>query len=118
MYFCFSGHGLSGLIGEHLEIPLRGRRKRGRCLRAHVPGFYRADRRPDHDGGSHSWASWAHQPNPRGGKNRTRRRRFTVLETDWLEWCSGRLPDRSEEHTSELQSRGHLVCRLLLEKKK
>src|SRR5690625_7123694 len=25
-------------------------------------------------------------------------------------------PARSEEHTSELQSRGHLVCRLLLEK--
>src|SRR5437660_12416270 len=30
--------------------------------------------------------------------------------------CVGR--PRSEEHTSELQSRGHLVCRLLLEKKK
>src|SRR5690625_1054821 len=33
----------------------------------------------------------------------------------------GKLADmtvRSEEHTSELQSRGHLVCRLLLEKKK
>src|SRR5690625_5139280 len=28
------------------------------------------------------------------------------------------LHERSEEHTSELQSRGHLVCRLLLEKKK
>src|SRR5690625_82950 len=28
------------------------------------------------------------------------------------------LQQRSEEHTSELQSRGHLVCRLLLEKKK
>src|SRR5690625_1195851 len=28
------------------------------------------------------------------------------------------VPVRSEEHTSELQSRGHLVCRLLLEKKK
>src|SRR5690625_2770036 len=28
------------------------------------------------------------------------------------------LRHRSEEHTSELQSRGHLVCRLLLEKKK
>src|SRR5699024_12150905 len=28
------------------------------------------------------------------------------------------LPDRSEEHTSELQSRFDLVCRLLLEKKK
>src|SRR5690625_6133546 len=26
------------------------------------------------------------------------------------------LGERSEEHTSELQSRGHLVCRLLLEK--
>src|SRR5690625_5794285 len=32
-------------------------------------------------------------------------------------WAAGRLY-RSEEHTSELQSRGQLVCRLLLEKKK
>src|SRR5207253_7837797 len=32
-------------------------------------------------------------------------------------WLATRLY-RSEEHTSELQSRGHLVCRLLLEKKK
>src|SRR5256884_3271785 len=31
---------------------------------------------------------------------------------------SMRRPKRSEEHTSELQSRLHLVCRLLLEKKK
>src|SRR2546422_2966059 len=31
---------------------------------------------------------------------------------------SDRAPDRSEEHTSELQSRLHIVCRLLLEKKK
>src|SRR5690625_7053442 len=31
------------------------------------------------------------------------------------QWTTG---NRSEEHTSELQSRGHLVCRLLLEKKK
>src|SRR3712207_7091694 len=29
-----------------------------------------------------------------------------------------RRPERSEEHTSELQSRQYLVCRLLLEKKK
>src|SRR2546429_4045685 len=36
--------------------------------------------------------------------------------TDLLtRWAS---PARSEEHTSELQSRLHLVCRLLLEKKK
>src|SRR3712207_8044965 len=30
----------------------------------------------------------------------------------------GAIPHRSEEHTSELQSRQYLVCRLLLEKKK
>src|SRR5207253_7341850 len=33
------------------------------------------------------------------------------IGTDIVPWW------RSEEHTSELQSRGHLVCRLLLEKK-
>src|SRR5690606_39495866 len=33
---------------------------------------------------------------------------------DWKSICM----DRSEEHTSELQSRENLVCRLLLEKKK
>src|SRR5712664_4336548 len=32
--------------------------------------------------------------------------------------CAGRHTRRSEEHTSELQSRSDLVCRLLLEKKK
>src|SRR5215813_14740422 len=31
--------------------------------------------------------------------------------------CRASAPRRSEEHTSELQSRPHLVCRLLLEKK-
>src|SRR2546422_1922475 len=35
-----------------------------------------------------------------------------------LECLTLRVKDRSEEHTSELQSRLHLVCRLLLEKKK
>src|SRR3712207_7142641 len=33
-------------------------------------------------------------------------------------WNGSRLSHRSEEHTSELQSRQYLVCRLLLEKKK
>src|SRR5690554_1508653 len=33
-------------------------------------------------------------------------------------WFSYKAMERSEEHTSELQSRPHLVCRLLLEKKK
>src|SRR2546422_5221983 len=35
-----------------------------------------------------------------------------------LYYVAERLRHRSEEHTSELQSRLHLVCRLLLEKKK
>src|SRR2546428_2139405 len=45
--------------------------------------------------------------------------------TEWQGLCKGRVirwldgvPYRSEEHTSELQSRSDLVCRLLLEKKK
>src|SRR5690606_40332401 len=33
-------------------------------------------------------------------------------------WLSAHIWNRSEEHTSELQSRENLVCRLLLEKKK
>src|SRR3712207_8989252 len=40
----------------------------------------------------------------------------------WSTWMAGRYasscPNRSEEHTSELQSRQYLVCRLLLEKKR
>src|SRR3989442_4696573 len=38
--------------------------------------------------------------------------------TDDLRRGLDELAKRSEEHTSELQSRPHLVCRLLLEKKK
>src|SRR2546422_6300905 len=40
------------------------------------------------------------------------------LDVDAARRDVGRHEDRSEEHTSELQSRLHLVCRLLLEKKK
>src|ERR1041385_1972762 len=43
--------------------------------------------------------------------------RDRVLDRPWGARLDGRDP-RSEEHTSELQSRLHLVCRLLLEKKK
>src|SRR5690554_7072472 len=44
------------------------------------------------------------------------------LKLNWVDiifmsFCAG-FGERSEEHTSELQSRPHLVCRLLLEKKK
>src|SRR5690625_7083836 len=43
--------------------------------------------------------------------NTVQNERLTVLQPTDL------AKQRSEEHTSELQSRGHLVCRLLLEKK-
>src|SRR3712207_8931730 len=46
-----------------------------------------------------------------------------LLWSGLVQWCPARtamprLSSRSEEHTSELQSRQYLVCRLLLEKKK
>src|SRR2546425_4029957 len=44
------------------------------------------------------------------GRGRARRQPARLLR--------GLLPERSEEHTSELQSLAYLVCRLLLEKKK
>src|SRR3712207_7953352 len=44
---------------------------------------------------------------------------ITVEPGTTVTWVqSGDNPHRSEEHTSELQSRQYLVCRLLLEKKK
>src|SRR5690625_5371965 len=43
---------------------------------------------------------------------------FFKRDNDFINKMQERFYLRSEEHTSELQSRGHLVCRLLLEKKK
>src|SRR5690625_5745714 len=40
-----------------------------------------------------------------------------TTQTDAVKVAKSIVGSRSEEHTSELQSRGHLVCRLLLEKK-
>src|SRR2546422_7765265 len=56
-------------------------------------------------GASRSIASWRSSPPIRRRSSDSSRRREPS-------------PSRSEEHTSELQSRLHLVCRLLLEKKK
>src|SRR5258708_17889990 len=50
-------------------------------------------------------------PNPRYPRRRN-------VPRDCLVRSSFGTPVRSEEHTSELQSPDHLVCRLLLEKKK
>src|SRR5215203_7146363 len=54
------------------------------------------------------------------GRRRSPGRRWRASEPrrpGWRRRGAGR-PRRSEEHTSELQSRQYLVCRLLLEKKK
>src|SRR5207253_6785422 len=52
---------------------------------------------------------------PATGHNEKRNARTTIVAVVAV---VGVAVLRSEEHTSELQSRGHLVCRLLLEKKK
>src|SRR5690554_7249832 len=44
--------------------------------------------------------------------------RFVVFKKATTKASLSYISSRSEEHTSELQSRPHLVCRLLLEKKK
>src|SRR5947208_8470825 len=51
------------------------------------------------------------------GRSTTRSGFASTPRTSRSGSCAGR-PHRSEEHTSELQSPDHLVCRLLLEKKK
>src|SRR5690554_7063690 len=52
------------------------------------------------------------------GQHGQRRGRLSEYGTQLREKQKVRRMYRSEEHTSELQSRPHLVCRLLLEKKK
>src|SRR5438874_2955092 len=64
-----------------------------------------------------------HTPNCTVGATSSRRPdwRLRRLRERWIDrWIdsAGRGEKRSEEHTSELQSRRDLVCRLLLEKKK
>src|SRR2546426_9386899 len=59
------------------------------------------------------------QTPPRGERRRRRRRAPGQREHDAEDHhAADRLEERSEEHTSELQSPCNLVCRLLLEKKK
>src|SRR2546422_6454322 len=52
------------------------------------------------------------------GRSPSRRPERALLDRAGEPDCGGLEAWRSEEHTSELQSRLHLVCRLLLEKKK
>src|SRR5687768_18211062 len=61
------------------------------------------------------WRCASEPSTPRPDYSRSTRRRPPKIP---LNRCSSGTRGRSEEHTSELQSRLHLVCRLLLEKKK
>src|SRR3712207_8494456 len=56
---------------------------------------------------------WYALPTRRRGRRSPSCRTPPALRRIWRSW-----PSRSEEHTSELQSRQYLVCRPLLEKKK
>src|SRR5439155_19874889 len=86
----------SDLRGTEARRP----RYRARGLQARAPAFILIPLSPSRS--------------PRGGGSRT-----TISGGAECAHCFARhSSSRSEEHTSELQSRGHLVCRLLLEKKK
>src|SRR5258707_11586074 len=71
----------------------------GRSVRVHGAGRT--------DAGVHALAQCAHADIAK-----------ILLPARWTVALNALLPPRSEEHTSELQSRQYLVCRLLLEKKK
>src|SRR5687768_18253404 len=77
----------------------RSQRSRGRCQRRR--------RAPP------AWLQGAQSEDNRGNAAHGSGRQWAPAAAD-----PRRTADRSEEHTSELQSRLHLVCRLLLEKKK
>src|SRR5438876_2681364 len=62
--------------------------------------LFRSDRRPEFGDPGQTFAGLAGEKHPKG------------------RWQLEDFCERSEEHTSELQSPVHLVCRLLLEKKK
>src|SRR5437870_10679734 len=69
--------------------------------------------------GSDSRGGRARTPPPRGlARSRRRQSHLSPAGHRRRDRESRHERPRSEEHTSELQSRGHLVCRLLLEKKK
>src|SRR2546429_1518084 len=62
--------------------------------------------------------SYARGHDPRGLMTGEQQQAALVASHKIIGVASFRQSQRSEEHTSELQSRLHLVCRLLLEKKK
>src|SRR5206468_12775921 len=89
-------------LSLHDALPISARR-------AHSSSEARPDDRPP----AHALSSLWCRPDRRGARGPEARR---GLVTARLSLAAGTA--RSEEHTSELQSRSDIVCRLLLEKKK
>src|SRR2546429_4961130 len=83
-----------------------------------IPDDGRRDREPAPDARAarHQQDVLAGQRRPRVEPDRLLEPRERLLARSLAQLGDGQV--RSEEHTSELQSRLHLVCRLLLEKKK
>src|SRR5699024_12154986 len=84
-----------------------------------VPPTRLAEAQPFHDGENNASATGA-PASATGVRNQSQepRSRVVALPAKRTMWGrSSASPPRSEEHTSELQSRFDLVCRLLLEKK-
>src|SRR5437899_5355420 len=65
-----------------------------------------------------SWRGWPSISRKSSNRRAKARHAFAPPEAVPEAAQTGHRPQRSEEHTSELQSLRHLVCRLLLEKKK
>src|SRR3712207_1297555 len=94
---------LDGTYREKIHAVLRERMRCARARRSQSPTECWHPRHPiceDHQRGRYSGLRW-------GEEAQRQKAAF-----------AGRYAGRSEEHTSELQSRQYLVCRLLLEKKK
>src|SRR2546429_9182428 len=114
------------MVGERERIPNLGKV----ALFAHWQGAWRA---PAPDEGNiriyvfeHGWFWWIPLAGDRTSVGCVMHARTVhdwggtrdALYAEMIRRCRRVAEGRSEEHTSELQSRLHLVCRLLLEKKK
>src|SRR3712207_7428870 len=84
---------------------------------ARTPRRYPAPRRAPDRGPAHRAVPGGDGPQGAGWRRPPRHSRRDIGNPAGLEAALSRT-SRSEEHTSELQSRQYLVCRLLLEKKK
>src|SRR2546425_9043492 len=87
----------------------------GVCLLAQVKEFRPVTEAALRNPAPGDWLNWRRTDNAWGYSplDQITRQNVTQLQLAWS-WAM----DRSEEHTSELQSLAYLVCRLLLEKKK